>query len=180
MPSGSSRTSPPRIKAAERRVDALALRRDGSTFARIGDALGISRQGAHELVTRGLRDLAERDQEAAAELRQVEWRRLELVEAAFWEEALAGNARAAGIVLRCSGQRARLAGLNLVEPLVQIGVTGATTVVAPSETALRLGREPVDADEFERARAAWARRLAIELEEAPPVLALSPPADRET
>jgi hypothetical protein len=52
-----SKNSPRRILAAERRTQALTLRKQGLTYARIAEALGISEPRAHRIVTYELQRL---------------------------------------------------------------------------------------------------------------------------
>jgi DNA-binding CsgD family transcriptional regulator len=54
-----------KIAVAEREARALALRRDGHTYAEIGQALGINRQMATRIVQRGLRRIPVENAEQA-------------------------------------------------------------------------------------------------------------------
>ena len=44
---------------AERRARALSMRRDGYDLQAIGDELGITRQGAHDIIKRALDNMLE-------------------------------------------------------------------------------------------------------------------------
>ena len=62
-----SKNSARRILAAERRTRALELRKEGRTYAQIGQALGISEQRSHRIVSLELQRLnAKRAEHCAA------------------------------------------------------------------------------------------------------------------
>ena len=46
-------------KGSERQVEALRLHDAGLSYSEIGDALGISKQGAHKLVSKARRNTVE-------------------------------------------------------------------------------------------------------------------------
>ena len=70
-----SKTSERRLSAAEKRVKALELRREGKTFQQIADALGYrSKTSAYDQVMKGLNDTM---QEPADALRRLESERLD-------------------------------------------------------------------------------------------------------
>lgn len=107
-----SKTSAIRVKSSERQARALALRAAGATFQQIGDQLGITRQSAHEHVTRGIaRHVADADT-AASELVVLETLRLDTLQSAVWRAAVSGDLRAVDRVLRIMERRARLLGLD--------------------------------------------------------------------
>jgi hypothetical protein len=60
------------VVRAERRAEALSLRRSGCTFAAIGAALGISEAAAHKLVKRALRATVQTPADALREQELVE------------------------------------------------------------------------------------------------------------
>jgi hypothetical protein len=66
-----------RIRAADRAVAAVRLRRDGLNYAAIGDKLGMSEAGAYLAVKRGLGRVLEEVRDEAAQLLAVEYERLE-------------------------------------------------------------------------------------------------------
>lgn len=61
----------------ERRAQALALRRSGLGYRPIGEILGVSRQTAHNDVTKALEELAKEVADGAEQLRALEGSRLE-------------------------------------------------------------------------------------------------------
>jgi hypothetical protein len=71
------KTDQERIGAAERRQQALILRKAGASYRAIGDRLGISEAQAHRDVQAALRALAELELSSAAEYRALELERLD-------------------------------------------------------------------------------------------------------
>ena len=96
---------------------AAQLRAAGLTFREIGDQLDIDPTWARTLI---LRALEASKYEAADLLRTQEGMRLDTLQRAHWRAALAGDVKAAAVVLRVMDRRARLFGLD--SP-VQVEVT---------------------------------------------------------
>lgn len=104
-----------RAVAAERRIDALALRKRGATYDEIGKALGITRQSAHALVKTAMDDLREQASDGAAEVMVLELERLDRMFAGLYPDAANGNVQAVNAVLRIMERRARMLGLDAVD-----------------------------------------------------------------
>lgn len=111
-----SLVAPHRVQGLDRRRQALTLRRDGLTYERIGERLGISRQAAHELVMRGMTDLR---REAVADghaLRQLELDRLDdymrVLHHRLQDPKNAHPERTVAGLVRISEQRSKLLGLH--------------------------------------------------------------------
>ena len=98
--------------AAVRRQKAFSMRLAGHTFQGIGDTIGISRQGAHGLITRELERLNKQSTEDATILRDLELERLDVMVKAIWPKAEAGNFGAIDRLLRISERRSKLLGLD--------------------------------------------------------------------
>ena len=113
-------TSPRRVLARERELQALELRKAGLTYARIGELLGVSHVAVGKAVRRALAKHSDQTKEAVEELRQLELERLDAVNLAFWEKMMAGDVQAAKLILRTIEQRSRLLGLEAPRPLVTI------------------------------------------------------------
>ena len=109
---GHSKASPERVRAAQRREQALALRREGLTYAQIAARIGVNPAVAYRHVQKGLEDVREKYQEDAAELIELEKERLDELQAAYWPDALSGDVQAAHVVLACTAQRRKLLGLD--------------------------------------------------------------------
>lgn len=103
-------TSPARLADRERQTRAVAMRAAGHTYADIADALGYSSADTARKSVAGLLDRVESD--AADELRTLEGRRLDMLQAAVWPSALEGHLPAVDRVIRISERRARLFGLD--------------------------------------------------------------------
>lgn len=64
------------VDSVERRAQAVALRRDGKSYARIGEIMGVTRQTAWSLVTRALLDRRAELNESVDDLRDLDNERL--------------------------------------------------------------------------------------------------------
>lgn len=107
-----SRTGSRRVQAAERRVQALALRREGATFTEIGEALGINRSAAHKAVSRALDELAQLAEGEVVSLRALELDRLDALQRSVWTQAMDGALPAVDRVLKIMERRSKLLGLD--------------------------------------------------------------------
>jgi hypothetical protein len=107
-----SNASERRIRAAQRRVEALNLRLEGRRFREIGEAMGVSEQTAHRLVTTELKRLNAVRAEQAAELVRLQSERIDALLQAMWPKALAGEAVAVNQVLALLQRQARLHGID--------------------------------------------------------------------
>jgi hypothetical protein len=100
----------PAAQARLKRIRAVELLAEGCSYDEIARRVGFSHRGsAHRAVTKAL---AEREAQDIDDLRAVECSRLDAVQAAYWEKAMAGDVRAAALVLRVMDQRERLLGLS--------------------------------------------------------------------
>ncbi len=107
-----SKASPRRMRARDREVQALNLRKSGATYEQIGKALEITTQGAYKAIIRSLRKLNEKNSEGADELRRLEVERLDRMLAAIWSQVISGNQGAIDRALRIGERRAKLIGLD--------------------------------------------------------------------
>ena len=105
-------TQAKRVKAAERRQEAVKLRIAGATFQQIGDRLGMTRQGAHVTIKRYLYETAKATEESADELRVLELQRLDALQASHWSDAMKGDIQKTLAILRIMNRRAALMGLD--------------------------------------------------------------------
>lgn len=107
---GPAKTTKRNIEAAERQAQALALRRDGYTFAMIALEVGFSHpSGAYKAVETAL-DRTVR--EPAEALRELELCRLDSYLDALSPKIKQGEPRSMGVALKISERRARLLGLD--------------------------------------------------------------------
>jgi hypothetical protein len=93
------------IESAERRAEALAYRKQGYTFAEIGEAMGIAKQSAHALVLGAIAAIAE---VPAQEMVALELARLDAMLIGVWQGAISGDPRAIDAVLKIQERRLRL------------------------------------------------------------------------
>jgi ABC-type phosphonate transport system ATPase subunit len=97
------------MERAQRRLEAMSLRSMGHGWEEIGNRLGISREGARQLV---MDNLERADNREVDYLRALENVRLDRAQVAIWPEVLAGNLKAVETFLRISQRRAKLNGLD--------------------------------------------------------------------
>ncbi len=130
-----SKTSKRRIRARERELRALELRKAGLTYRQIGEQLGITRAGARAAVRRALKRLDEQIGETAREVLQLEMGRLDAIQVAVWPRALKGDYKAVDRVLRIMRLRADLLGLG--QSRVQVEMTRPVVVRVEWEDSVR-------------------------------------------
>src|SRR5215213_2435081 len=78
-----------RVRTADRTARALELRRSGATYEEIAHACGYrSRSGAFQTIQRAISRVVE---EPAQALREMEGQRLDCMQLAIWDRAMAGD-----------------------------------------------------------------------------------------
>ena len=93
-----------------RKARAVELAINGTSYGAIAAEVGYSHRGtAYKAVHKAL---AERVSVGVDQLRRLEVARLDALQAAVWDKALAGDSAAVNTVLRIIEQRARLLGLG--------------------------------------------------------------------
>lgn len=106
--------TPSKATAAEKRKQALDLRRAGWSFEDIAKAVGYANKGsAHRAVKQGIADIT---RESAQELLELELARLDDMFAGFYEKARDGDLFAVDRALKIIDQRARFLGLYERKP----------------------------------------------------------------
>jgi Sigma-70, region 4 len=100
------------IQARERERHALELRKGGATLAQVGEALGVSKARASQLLERALGRLP---RESGEEVRRLEVERLDALLMAMWPQAMKGSGWAVGRCLEVMERRARLLGLDAAD-----------------------------------------------------------------
>jgi len=108
----NSPTAPKMVIAAQRRVQALELRKAGYTYEQIGVALGISSQAAYKHVVKALGVINEKLSEATEELRTLEVQRLDRLFEVMYKKAEKGDMNAIDRCVRLMERRAKLLGLD--------------------------------------------------------------------
>lgn len=112
MQINQSPTAPKRTVAAERRVQALELRKAGHTYQDIGDILGISGQAAHKHVVKALEVIRNKISEEAEALRTLEVQRIDNLFLVMYKRAEKGDYNAVDRCIRLMERRAKLLGLD--------------------------------------------------------------------
>lgn len=106
----ANRTEPDAFTRAERRNRAVALRRGGMTIREISTELEVAPSTAWADIKVALAEIPAED---AEQLRQQEVDRLDALQRAIWDAALAGNLHALDRMLKAIDRRCRLLGLDL-------------------------------------------------------------------
>ena len=99
-----------RIRNREQLDKALELRKAGATFQQVGDALGVTKQRAFQLVEVGIAELNEKCTASADSLRRQQEERLDAMRLALWKGR--NNPRTADTLLRIEERLAKLRGLD--------------------------------------------------------------------
>jgi hypothetical protein len=85
----------------------------GRTYQQIADEMGYAHRGSvHAIVKKALE---EHIAESVDDLRRLEEARLDELQLALWDTALAGDVRAVGVIVRIIAQRSRLLGRHGVD-----------------------------------------------------------------
>ncbi len=108
----------------ERRRIALELRKAGATYEEIGRSLGITKQSAHELVSKVLDEIQSKTSDDADAVKTLEIERLDALFKGLWPSASKGNPQAVEKALKIMERRARLLGLDAPTKLASTDPTG--------------------------------------------------------
>jgi hypothetical protein len=101
-----------RERIAERRAQAMALRRAGASLSQIAEQLGVSKMQACRDVRTAVAELAaEQGVDTAAHVAMV-LAKLDALELAMWPKAQSGDAKCGLVLVRCYDRRCRLLGLD--------------------------------------------------------------------
>lgn len=127
------RTDQIEITAAERRQQALELRKQAQSYRAIATALSISVGQAHQDVQTALVDLAELEHASAAEYRTMEETRLDAAAVAIWPKVAKGDLDAVHAWVRISESRRRLRGLDAPQKIAPTTPDGTAPYQAYAE-----------------------------------------------
>lgn len=97
---------------AERKLQALDLRKAGYSYRAIGKKLNVSHEQARQDIEEELRRLAEERKDEATELLQLELERLDMLIKGLEPMARIGKPDAVNSFLKCMERRAKLLGLD--------------------------------------------------------------------
>jgi hypothetical protein len=109
----NSPTSPRRLNVAEKRRQALDLRKGGANYDHIAQQVGYASKGAAYNAVRAALQATLR--EPAAEVRKLELERLDRLFLVVWARALTGDTEALDRCLQIIRQRMILEGLNVTK-----------------------------------------------------------------
>ncbi len=124
------KTDQVRIGAAERRQQALELRKQGYSYRALGAQLGVSQEMARLDVQRSLQTLAELERASADVYRTMELARLDMAMLAIAPGVTKGSIDAVNAWVRISESRRRLLGLDAPQKIAPTSPDGS----APYET----------------------------------------------
>jgi hypothetical protein len=121
-----SKTDRVKIRAAERRALAFELRKRGMSYRKIAEEIiwefglddipkGYDSRIAWMDVTAELKKLREQMATDVADVRRMELERLDQLQEAIWDKALAGEAKAGDQMLRIMKRRADVMGIDAAE-----------------------------------------------------------------
>ena len=130
-PTRGNGSGPTKVSAAEKRAQAVALRRQGKTFEEIATEVGYAnKSSAFRAVDQALKAAV---REQAVELIQLETERLDAMLAALWPKIEGGDARSIDTALRLSERRAKLLGLDAAQQVQHSGPDGGAIPVSIGE-----------------------------------------------
>lgn len=114
-----STASPRKIKAKERQIEALALRKEGFTYAEIAKNLRYaSESGARKAVKQAMAALDKVIEVEAGEVRTLELTRYDGIIKAFWPGVIRADEKAAVVVMKAMEGRRELLGVDAPEKFV--------------------------------------------------------------
>jgi hypothetical protein len=128
------KTNAATVRALARQKKALDLRLAGLSYTRIGAKIGITRQRAHQLVTKGLDEARTQIAASGDEVRAEELARLDGLLEKFYPMAAKGDLHAGDRVLKIGERRAKLLGLEAPVRIEATGRDGAPIEVSSSVT----------------------------------------------
>jgi hypothetical protein len=123
---------------SQRRARLIQLRLKGVPYEDIAIELGYATEDsdgvrtARKDFTRACRAAAALEQEAADTWRETERQRLDALQAAYWDDAIDGNTKAAEIILKVIADRRKLLGID-----APIQVDATITEVTQQDIALQ-------------------------------------------
>lgn len=113
-----------RARSAEMEGQALAMRRQGKTYAVIGERLGVTTQHAHRIVRKAIDKVIKINSETAEHLRQIELMNLDAMQAGLIDKAEAGDVYAVDRILKIQERRAKLTGIDAPDKVAQTDSQG--------------------------------------------------------
>ena len=106
------KTSKKAIQEHEHELEVFALRKAGLGYQQIADKTGMSLGGAYGCVRRHLERMRSEACEMAAEIREMELERLDVIATSLWNKVVSGNEVSIDRYLKVMERRARMLGLD--------------------------------------------------------------------
>ncbi len=103
---------PSKVSTAKLEADCLRLRMDGLSHRKIAARLGVAPSTAYKRIHHALAQINAKTAEDAKTMRTLEALRLDELQAALWEKAIAGHGPSIDRILAIMARRARLFGLD--------------------------------------------------------------------
>ena len=138
MNPNKQKASKHRIRNREQTEKALRLRTAGASYSAIGEALGLSKTRAYDLVMAGLAEANEKVSEAAMEAKAVELARLDAIVLSHFPNR--NQPRSAEILLKASKRRSEILGLDAPAKIAPTTPDG----LEPLPTEIRIVRVKPD------------------------------------
>ena len=124
-------TKPSRLGHTERQREAIEYRITGMTFDEIGKRMGITPQGAYQLVTRAMNAHQSVTAELVNEHRALDVARMEEIVRILWPRVQEGHLESVDRVFKAAQRKAALLGMDLKQPEQHLHVhAGEVTPVA--------------------------------------------------
>lgn len=131
-----SPTAPDLVVAAERRQQAVALRKTGATQEQIAKSLGVTHQAVSKMIRKELARLDGLAEGDALIVRRLELERLDALLLGLWRKAQQGHEGAVDRVLRIMERRAKYLGLDAPSKTDLGGTLGLSDVREMSRAQL--------------------------------------------
>ncbi|MEM0953315.1 MAG: hypothetical protein AAGI24_04165 [Pseudomonadota bacterium] len=128
--------------AADRRLQALEMRKMGMTYDAIAKQLEITPSAAHKAVRKALEQVQRLSDETAEELRAIELERLNRMQTGLWQKATSGSAQAVDKVLKIMERRSKLLGLDAPTKIAKTDTAGQDI---PERTPADMSNDELDA-----------------------------------
>ena len=100
------------VAATERRRQAVALRKQGLSYQAIANELGMAKSSVHSAIGKAMQAFEKEIADEVILMATLELDRLDCLQAALWDKAMAGHLGSVGKVLKIMERRAKLLGLD--------------------------------------------------------------------
>jgi predicted DNA-binding protein YlxM (UPF0122 family) len=107
-----NKNGPRIVQAAERRRQAICLRREGFSYQAIADQLGMAKSSVHNAIDKAMVALEKEIEQEVKLLVALEIDRLDSLQQAIWCKAMEGNLGSVDRVLKIMDRRSKLLGLD--------------------------------------------------------------------